>query len=113
MSAPEQRIRKLFHHLHAVADLLEEILLSNPLPRENEKQQAVKNDRRPIEATEKPPPERLAYTLKEVQKLVGISRSAIYLVLAEGELRAVKSGRRTLILAKDLQAWLEKLPAKS
>jgi len=99
--------------VHAAADLLEEILLSNPVQQENEKQQAAKRDRRAIEVTEKPRPEKLAYTLKEVQGLVGIRRSAIYLALTEGDLHAVKSGRRTLILAKDLEAWLEKLPVKS
>jgi excisionase family DNA binding protein len=50
----------------------------------------------------------LAYTLKEVQELVGINRSSIYLALADHCLRAVKSGKKTLVLAKDLQAWLEK-----
>ena len=89
MSTTEQRIRKLFHHVHAAADLLEEILLSNPVRQENEKPPAAMSDRRTIETTEKPRPEKLAYTVKEVQKLVGISRSAIYLVLADGELRAV------------------------
>jgi excisionase family DNA binding protein len=55
---------------------------------------------------------KLAYSLSEVNKLVGISRSAIYLALRAGELRAVKSGRKTLVLAKELDEWLEKLPAK-
>lgn len=58
-------------------------------------------------------PEKLAYTVREIQQFVGISRSAIYFALGSQELRAVKCGRRTLILAKDLRAWLEKLPPKS
>jgi excisionase family DNA binding protein len=113
MSATDQRIHKLFQHMRAAADLLEQILLSTSLPHGDERQQVAKNDRRAVEATEHPRQERLAYTLKEVQELVGISRSAIYLAFGEGDLRAVKSGRKTLILAKDLHVWLEKLPPKS
>jgi excisionase family DNA binding protein len=58
-------------------------------------------------------PSKLAYSVGEVSKLVGISRSAIYLALRAKELRAVKSGRKTLGLAKDRNEWLEKLPAKT
>lgn len=98
----------------AVADILEEILLSNPHLQENKKQEVANHERFTTEAAaEKGQTERLAYTLKEVQELVGISRSAIYLALGAGELRAVKRGRTTLVLANDLQACLEKLPAKS
>jgi hypothetical protein len=39
-----------------------------------------------------------------------MSRSAIYLAVSDGNLRAVTAVRRTLVLAKDLRAWLEKLP---
>lgn len=113
MSTTEQRNRKLFHHVHAAADLLEEILLSNPVRRENDGPAVAKIDRRTIDTTERPRSEKLAYTLKEVQELVGVSRSSIYLALADRRLRAVKLGKKTLVLAKELQEWLEKLPAKS
>jgi excisionase family DNA binding protein len=68
----------------------------------------MKANRDPGTATSK-----LAYSLSEVSELVGISRSAIYLALRARELRAVKGGRKTLVLAKDLDEWLEKLPTKN
>jgi excisionase family DNA binding protein len=58
-------------------------------------------------------PSKLAYSVGEVSKLVGISRSAIYLALRAKELRAVKCGRKMLVLARDLNEWLEKLPTKT
>ncbi len=56
---------------------------------------------------------RLAYTIGEVCKLAGIGRTALYQAIDTRELRAVKFGRKTLVLAKDLHAWLEGLPEKS
>jgi excisionase family DNA binding protein len=53
-----------------------------------------------MDATASSQPAELAYTLREVQELVGISRSTIYLILGARELRAVKSGRKTLIWRK-------------
>ena len=41
----------------------------------------------------------------------GLSRSAIYREFKAGTLRAVKRGKRTLILEKDLRALLENSPA--
>jgi excisionase family DNA binding protein len=53
----------------------------------------------------------IAYTILGSCAASGLSRSAIYLLIKQGELRAVKYGRRTMILHKDLQKLLEKLPA--
>ena len=100
MSSTDPRIGKLFQHVRAATDLLEQIMLSQSPSRENLEIRPSKNDRPQTGPTDQPAPERLAYTLKEVQEIVGISRSAIYLALTDGDLRAVKAGRRTLVLAR-------------
>lgn len=54
----------------------------------------------------------LAYSVAEAAKNSGIGRSKIYEAIKSQELRAKKQGRRTLILAQDLAAWLNNLPSK-
>jgi excisionase family DNA binding protein len=41
----------------------------------------------------------------------GLSRSFLYEVLAGGEVRSIKAGRRRLVLVDSLRAWLQSLPA--
>jgi excisionase family DNA binding protein len=53
----------------------------------------------------------LAYSINDACALIGIGRTALYEDIARGELRAIKRGRRTLILADDLLAWLDTLPS--
>jgi excisionase family DNA binding protein len=52
----------------------------------------------------------LAYNISEAGQAADTGRTAIYEAIRSGELRAVKRGRRTLILADDLRRWLDNLP---
>jgi excisionase family DNA binding protein len=54
--------------------------------------------------------DRAAFTIAEVIALTGLGRDKVYAVINEGLLAARKCGRRTLITATDLQAFLEALP---
>jgi excisionase family DNA binding protein len=53
----------------------------------------------------------LAVTIHEAVRVSGLSRSELYRRLADGKVRAVKSGSRTLILMDSLRAYVASLPA--
>lgn len=54
--------------------------------------------------------EPVAYSVSDVLKLIGISRTKFYALVGTGEIKVRKVGNRTIILARDLDAWLESLP---
>ena len=55
--------------------------------------------------------QRLAFGIDEFCKIANLGRTTLYKDIAEGRLRAVKNGRRTVILREDAMAFLAALPA--
>ncbi len=63
------------------------------------------------------PASRLAYGIEDAADAVGLSRSRLYELIAAGEIGACKVGKRTIIPAAELTAFLdrhrvERLPSR-
>jgi excisionase family DNA binding protein len=54
--------------------------------------------------------ERLSLSPEEGSALTGIGLTSIREAISNGDLKAKKHGRRTIILPDDLKAWLKALP---
>ncbi|WP_420839429.1 helix-turn-helix domain-containing protein [Bradyrhizobium oropedii] len=52
----------------------------------------------------------LAHSIPEACTATRVSRTLLYEAIRAGTLRAVKNGRRTLILDEDLRTWIKSLP---
>ena len=75
-----------------------------------DEKRAMKGGSRPPEGPRTPSLEPIAAAIPEACRISGLSRSEIYRRLATGDIRAVKSGARTLILVDSLRAHLASLP---
>jgi excisionase family DNA binding protein len=52
----------------------------------------------------------LAHSISEACSIARAGRTSLYEAIRTGALRAVKRGRRTLILDDDLRRWVQSLP---
>lgn len=55
------------------------------------------------------PPERLAFRVKEAAEALAISRSRFYELVADGQIKVLKEGSRTLVRKTELEAYLDRL----
>lgn len=55
-------------------------------------------------------PDRITATINVTAQITGFSRSEIYRLLTAGDLKAVKRGRKTLILMNSVTGYLASLP---
>lgn len=51
----------------------------------------------------------LSHSIEEARRITGICRGNIYKAISNGQLKAKKFGRRTIILHDDLMAFLSSL----
>jgi len=51
-----------------------------------------------------------AFTVNEFLKWSRLGRTKVYQLIADGDLKSKKVGRKTLILRADAEAWLNSLP---
>jgi len=56
-------------------------------------------------------PRRIAYKPAEVAELLGVGRSYVFILIKNKQLKSVKLANRRMVLAEDLRAFIESLPA--
>ena len=102
MRKGDPRVSQLFQTLRTALDLLEDIA-TRP-HKEPERAPQPTQETPPIHS---PTENRLAYSIKEVRSLTGLSNATIYAAIKKGFLRSTKAGGRTLILTRDLKTWMD------
>ncbi|MEJ1157374.1 helix-turn-helix domain-containing protein [Prosthecomicrobium sp. N25] len=58
-------------------------------------------------------PERLAYTVADACKVLGIGRTTLYKLASEGVLKLVRIGGRTLVPRRELDSLIERASAEA
>ena len=117
MKHRDARVAELFQHVRRGVEVLEDILLNPfvpPVPADDTKtaeQRAVPKMAIPVFEQSKIAP-KAAYSVKDIRNLFGIGTTTIYAAMKAGKLRVVKSGNKTLILAADLQQWIDSWPER-
>lgn len=55
----------------------------------------------------------LAIGIEDAARSIGVARSAIYEIVARGEIPSFKLGRRRMILMKELDAYINRMAAEN
>ena len=63
--------------------------------------------------TETEDTQRLAFSVPDACAALSIGRNTFYAEVAAGRIKVKKSGRRTLVPAAQIKAWLDNLPEKA
>ena len=103
-SIARRDIKETFRHLHAAIQGFERLTLHQFDLAKGELESA--RAKSVVPTTKGEPSNKIAYSIKEVSNLVGISRSTLYVLIRKKELRTVKRGKRTLVLAPDFRSWV-------
>lgn len=113
MKRSDPRILELFRLVREAVDVLERLAIDMHDAWPSKKTSTFGSEMpTPDLVSKKYDDHKTAYTIKEACQKVCISRSSLYQVINNKQLRAVKRGRRTLILSKDLQTWIDSWPAR-
>ena len=54
---------------------------------------------------------KLAYSVNEAMQAIGVGRTKLYAEINAGKIKTRKLGTKTIIAAKDLNEYIESLPA--
>lgn len=60
-----------------------------------------------------PNPDRLTYSIEQAARALGVGRSLVFTLLKEGQLKSIRVGKRRLVLATELQAFLDRQQQKA
>ena len=113
MKRSDPRVIEFFCHIRAAIDILEHLALEAREETSPTASLPIKSEKGEAPAVSKEVDSgKIAYGIKEASKMTGLGRTSLYQAISNKHLRAVKYGKRTFILAKDLHAWMDALPTR-